>query len=348
MISNKRNAYIDILKTTAILSVIFCHLQLNIGNDNNVVWYIRCNNKIIDMMWYIFGYIFSNLSVPIFMLLTGANRFRNIDNEDINYKKLFKEIVKVIVLLIIFQIPFYVYKHVKYQDVLTIADFAKKIYSSNIEPIYWYFTGFHIAFLLSYPILKKFTLKATKTEYEYLFIMYAVLRLIVINISKYFFINTNIPFQIFSYVYIYPLFGDLICNKYGAGDINYKKIYLLVACGLIYFLTNDTYDKMNIYVAMLMLILFKKLSYKNNDFAFFKASKIYDAISLSAKHALLFYLLHPYILKIIFRVTDKIYPKSIMYLDYPVSILILLINFTCTYIIIKIYHNLRGIYEKTN
>ncbi len=212
MISNKRNAYIDILKTTAILSVIFCHLQLNIGNDNNVVWYIRCNNKIIDVMWYIFGYIFSNLSVPIFMLLTGANRFRNIDNE----------------------------------------------------------------------------------------------------------------------------------------DINYKKIYLLVACGLMYFLTNDTYDKMNIYVAMLMLILFKKLSYKNNDFACFKASKIYDVISLSAKHALLFYLLHPYILKIIFRVTDKIYPKSIMYLDYPVSILILLINFICTYIIIKIYHNLRGIYEKTN
>ena len=103
-----RKSYIDILKTVAIISVIFCHLQLNDVIGTNV-WFMRCDNFIIDRLWYILGYIFANLSIPMFMLLTGANRFRNTDVDSIDYKKLLKEIAKVIAIIILFQIPFYIF-----------------------------------------------------------------------------------------------------------------------------------------------------------------------------------------------------------------------------------------------
>ena len=334
-ISNRKR-YIDILKMLAILAVIFCHLQLNDVIGTNV-WFVRCDNFVIDRLWYIFGYILANMSIPMFILLTGANRFRNVDDVNINYKKLFKEILKIIILLIIFQVPLYIYKYYKYGDILSLKDYVVTMYSSNVEPIYWYFSGFYLAFLFSYPILKKFTIKATKVDYEYLFVIYAAVQLIINNISKYYSINANVPFSIFSYIYIYPLFGDLICNKYGKTDISFTKILLLTLCGIIYFITNEPYDAMNIYVAMLVLILVKYLSEKTEDFYKLNNNKIYSVIDFSARNALLFYLFHPYIIRIVYRLSNKIYNTSIQYLDYIIGLLFLLVNFIVTYIVVYVY-----------
>ncbi len=333
MTYNTRKSYIDVLKTVAIISVIFCHLQLNDAIGTNV-WFIRCDNILIDRLWYILGYIFANLSIPMFMLITGANRFRNTEVTEIDYRKLFKEIMKIIILLIIFQVPFYLYNHMKHGSAFTIIDFAKTIYSSNVEPIYWYFPGFYLAFLLSYPILKKFTLKATKKDYEYLFIVYAIIQLLINNIAKRYNIYSNIPFAIFSYTYMYPLFGDLICNKYDESDFSISKIAILVICAFIYFITSERYDAMNIYVAMIVLVLMRYTSSKNLDFSKLRGSKFYKVIDFSAKNALVFYLLHPYILRIIYKISNKIYTRSIMYVDYIVGIIFLFINFIVTYIVI--------------
>ncbi len=133
---------------------------------------------------------------------------------------------------------------------------------------------------------------------------------------------------------MYPLFGDLICNKYDESDFSISKIVILVTCAFIYFITSERYDAMNIYVAMIVLVLMRYISSKNLDFSRLRGSKFYKVIDFSAKNALVFYLLHPYILRIIYKISNKIYTRSIMYVDYIVGIIFLFINFIITYVVI--------------
>lgn len=333
----KRKHYIDILKFIAVLSVIFCHLKLNNESDINV-WFIKCDNAFISRIWYIFGYVFANMSIPMFMLLTGANRFRNTITTSINYKKLINELIKIVIIIIVFQFPFYLYKHIKYGNIFTLSDFIINIYSTNIEPIYWYLPGFLLAFLIVYPLLKKWTIKAEKNDYEYLFIVYVIVNLGVFSVAKYLGIGINVPLNMFTYIYMVPLFGDLICNKYDRNDLNISKYAILSACAIIHFFVSDRYEAMNVYLAMIVLMLFRQFAdFDINLYDSYKQSKIYSAITFTAINALMFYILHPYVLKIVFRLSSYIYKSSIDYLDYLIAIIFLIINFIVTFILVKAY-----------
>ena len=335
-LTGSRKYYIDILKFIAILAVIFCHLQLNAENAINV-WFLKSGNILVDLMWYVFGYIFANMSIPMFILLTGANRFRNTNYKSIDYKKLFREICKILLIIIVCQFPFYIYKHIKYGEVLNIKDFIINIYSTCVEPIYWYFPGFLIAFLIAFPLLKRWTLTAEKKDYEYLFVVYAIVSLLINNITKYFHVAINVPFSVFTYTYMCPLFGDLICNKYEKNDIKPIRLIILAICAVSHWLTTEKYEAMNMYLAMIILILCRYVLEFKAKVNVTKQKAVYNLITFTAMNALMFYILHPYVLKIVFKLCNYMHMPFGQYTKYPIAIILIIINYVITYIIVRLY-----------
>ena len=146
----------------AIFAVILVHLQIN--GHTLTSKDIAEPFPIIKPIWYWFRYIITNCSDTMFILLTGAVRLNNKkDIDKYDYKKHFLEILRIIILYIVFSIPFYCYYGKIYNKEISAYDFIRKIYSTyDIVAIYWYIPWFYISFLLVLPLLKKFSCLATK------------------------------------------------------------------------------------------------------------------------------------------------------------------------------------------
>ena len=114
------------------------------------------------------------------------------------------------------------------------------------------------------------------------------------------------------------------------------KVVVLIICALVYHITNEPYDAMNVYVALLILVFIRKFSFRNSDFKMIKESRFNFIIDFSAKMALLFYLFHPYIIRIVYKLSNKYYTNSVQYLDYAAGIVFLILNYVLTFVIIYI------------
>ena len=54
-------------------------------------------------------------------------------------------------------------------------------------------------------------------------------------------------------------------------------------------------------------------------------------------NALMFYILHPYVLKIVFKICNYIHLPFGQYAKYPIAIILIIINYVTTYIIVRLY-----------
>lgn len=340
METNNRKMYIDIAKVIAIFAVILVHVQIN-GKTLNAKD-IVVGNYFIDNVWYWFRYIVTNCSNTMFMLITGATRLRKKDdNGNVDYKKHFKEILKVFLLFLAFQIPFYVYYHLKYGGEMSVLDFLRTNFTSQVQEIYWYIPWFLIPFLLILPILKKFSSVSDKKDCEYLIIIFLLVEFVLTAIKIRWKVQSNIRFDFFISIYIYPIMGDLLCNKYKDLEINIIKLPIILFLGVLFYMFHDRYAIMNVYISASVLYMLRYISIKNNDFAVIKNRTIGKMITFSASNALLFYLLHPYSLKLLFRVGDKYYNSSRGIIDIFGILLFWFLNFALCYLAIFIYNKFK-------
>lgn len=336
-----RKLYIDIAKVIAIFAVILVHLQIN-GKTLSAKD-IAVGFPVIDKIWYWFRYIVTNCSNTMFMLITGAVRLRKRDDGGfVDYKKNFNEIFKIIVMFLLFQIPFYLFYHFKYGNEISIANFLLTNYSRYVVAIYWYIPWFVIPFMLIYPLLKKFSYVANKRDCEYIIIVFLICEFIINIIKSKFNVGSNISFDFFKDIYVYPIMGDLICNKYSDEEIDIKKLIVIFVFAILHWIINDKYYIMNVYVSAIVLYLLRYISIKNNDFEKIRNKHIGDMIVFASSNALLFYLLHPYSLKLLFRVGDKFYNSSKGVIDIIGILVFWLLNFVLCYVVIFVYKKIKN------
>ena len=200
-----------------------------------------------------------------------------------------------------------------------------------------------VSFMLLFPMLKKFSNVASKRDYEYLIVVFLFFEFLIKFINSKYNIGSNIRFDFFKDIYIYPIMGDLICNKYLDKEIKGKNLIIILMLAIAYKVQNEKYNIMNVYVSAFALYLLRYISIKNNDFINLKNKCLGNMILFASSNALFFYLLHPYSLKLLFRVGDKFYKESKGLVDIFVLLIFWFLNFALCYIIIVVYKKIKNI-----
>ena len=345
MNSLNRKFYIDIAKFIAILSVIFVHLQLN--GKSIPVRLISVGIPIVDRVWRLFSYTIVNSGLTMFMLISGAVRLNNTSNHfTIDYKRHYYDIFKFFLYYIIFSIPFYIYYNRKSLSWDCVLDFFKANYYSYTVAIYWYIPVFLVSFMLILPVLKKFSALSTKIDLYYVLSIYLIIEYVFkfIDISNN--LKSNVIANFFIYVYIYPLIGDLICNKFTDSDLTIHKFLFFILFALVNWKLYGYSSIDNVHVSALILITLRYFSIRNSDFNTTQHTMIGKLIKFSALNSFMFYILHPYVVKFFYRVGDILLTESHGLFDYLTALMLLISNFFLTFLIIKMFLKLKYLFTR--
>lgn len=135
-----RHDFIDLLRIIAAFLVIVNH-------TNSEIFL----NRGISFTWFLsLGYFFvSKIAVPIFVMITGYLMIGRIET----YIKHVKRIIRMILVLIIFSLPYYV-DNIGIES-FDIIHYFKTIIGSSVTTAYWYIY-FYIGVLIMLPFLQRF------------------------------------------------------------------------------------------------------------------------------------------------------------------------------------------------
>lgn len=340
-----RKQYINFLKFVSILFVILIHLLSKAWNTTAV------NSSTFKVLTFID--ILFLVCVPIFVMCSGAIFLNR--NDSIK-KILFKYILKIYLIFIIFNSLYKIADIIMYQDQVINIKLILNILRDSIllKNIYhlWYLKVV-IAVYLTTPLLKNLL----KIKYKYIdFVILALLLIIFkglpILIKSSSFITFN---SLFGFT-IYYFLGYLL-DKYKSKKLIYYLIPLsIVSYGYSYITTiNDSiitgsgsvkflqYQSFNIMI--ISILFFALASYYRN---IFEKDTIKKHLEFEAKYNFNIYLLHGFVigllsyLKVINLYDYHFVPIIFLYLIY-----VYVFSFICGFILKSIADKFRNIIKKS-
>lgn len=283
-IKENRNKNYDLIRTFAIILVVFCHSIEKIYNNYN---YFELSN--VSRFFRIISFSLSRLGVPLFLCLTGALILKKeINNEKdiLNFYK--KNLIPLVITYEIWNIIYtiFIYFNTGTFDIFDlICDlfFVKMVNLPNI----WYMPmiiGIYIALPFVSIILKKVTFKAIKIPLILSIVVFSVLPsvnviLSIFGLSNYF-VLLDLSFLGGTYG-IYILLGYYIANKNILKSISSKKLILLFIAffGITVYIQSLSntdyvyyvwYDFITLLICGILLFeLLNRLKIKNNQIIFF-------------------------------------------------------------------------------
>lgn len=221
--------HIELLRIISIWFVIYNH-------TDSIGFYLFAGKEGTPMFYvYAFISVLCKIAVPIFFMISGALLIPK--EEDI--KTIFKKrVFRIIVVLVAFSFPHYLYGIYKSGEAFSLLEFFKIIYSREIVSAYW-FLYTYLGILLMLPLLRKLAKAMNSTDYKYLFICHLL------------------------FVAIIPLAGYLIWQ----GEVSltrYLAVELFTSRGIFYFLmghyienmlSNDFINKKNLAIMGVLSVI---------------------------------------------------------------------------------------------
>ena len=335
-ICEERKNYIDFLKVISIILVVFNHT----GNAGYLAFQWQ-DNILLQIIELSFS-IFCKIAVPIFFMCSGVLL---LGKEESIVVLLKKRIIKIVFVILVFEIIYYVFLSVCNGSKMDLAWILKTIYSSttfSFSGSYWFLYSY-LAFLIMLPIFRIIANYLNKDIVIYIFVLYTVFRgvlpilEIAFNLEK---IAISVPFAT-SQVFFYPLIGFYIEKN----DISFRRnrklaivtIIMMSASVLlnmaVLFLTlkegiflESYMTILNGYLVVFIFILVREIFCKIN--ILHKLRKIFQEIS-SCTFGI--YLLHGFVFAIIGP--NRMY-TGVEYVDAWITVcFVLLVTFLTTYIL---------------
>ena len=206
--TKKNIVFIELLRIIACFLVIVNHTNSSIflSIKPSLTWFIS--------LTYFFC---CKIAVPIFIIIYGYLQL----HKNVDYKKTFKSIIKIILVILIFSLLYYL--HYKPTD-MSVVNYLKTIYSSNITNAYWYLYAY-LGILMMTPFLQKMIKNFEKKDFYIYFAISAIFFMIFPIIGHYIpALTYNSSFQLpLCNIYIFFLLVGAYLKRY---SINFKHIKL--------------------------------------------------------------------------------------------------------------------------
>lgn len=225
--------YIEIMRILAVFFVIFNHT----GSDGFFLFAHRQVNS-IPFWLYMVPSIFCRLSVPLFLIISGA-LFLERENETL--KELWgKRILKMAGILLAWSFVYYIYDTIHMSGKIDILTALKQIYTDHAKFHLWYLY-IYIAFLVSLPFLRAMVQKL-ETKYFYYMIGLAVFLNGILPVAEYLMgqgsmvLNSDLKISwLLMDIVLYPSLGYFLQTRVDYSRMNRKLalIWIGAAAGMI-------------------------------------------------------------------------------------------------------------------
>lgn len=285
--------YFDVLRSLAILSVILMHsVSPYIRNIDHQFWNII--NLIDSMVRY---------SVPLFVMLSGALL---LSKKDLVIKIFIKKRFSRILLPTFLWSLIYLYL---YKDIALDFSTLKTILNAPVYYHMW-FMYMLISIYIAYPLLWAYIQKATKSNLQYIILVWFLIISIEPALQKFLGINIGIRSEVITYYMGYFILGYFL-HTYNF-TFKYSKIFyalttLLLICLTAFGTEFLSQTKLNLYfygnvspnvilMSITVFLFFKELNYEK---LYSHYPSINNMIIKLSNASLGIYLLHPIILNTI-------------------------------------------------
>lgn len=243
-----KKIHIEIMRIIAIFFVIYNHtgrwgflhhLDLKMGG---ITYFI-----------YLFVAVFCKVSVPLFLMISGALLIRKKDEE---IRVLLKNrVIKVIVVLLIISLLHYIHQLNSGNDSFDVVIFFRTTLCGQWSEHLWYMYMF-LAYLICLPLLRVLASNMKKEHYCYVAVITVILKLLpVIEYLVWedmYFINGYLKNAwIVSDLFVFPLLGHFFENILDIQRVNIKRISVMwginvastvMICGVTYYKAKLTGD----------------------------------------------------------------------------------------------------------
>lgn len=225
--TNDKKAYVrknhmDVLRIAAIFMVLFNHT----GTYGFVLFTTARNSAAYPL--YLFISIFITIAVPLFFMVSGALLL----GKDEPFRVILKKrVLRFAIVLIVGSALLYIYKG----NTVSLADFAKKLYTGTLTTPYWYLYSY-LAYLLMLPFLRKLVKAMNNRDFILLFSLYFllqslyILQFLIWRDGTSF--NKNFTFFFMSKNIIFPLLGYYIEHRLPKRFFTKKYFLILAAAGM--------------------------------------------------------------------------------------------------------------------
>ncbi len=217
--SNRNYLYIEILRIIACFFVIFNHTYTK-------GFMLFSTRQIGSLSYWIYMFIsvFCKVSVPLFLMISGALLLGREDD----CKKDILRIGKIVVILLSFSLFYYLKSH--FGQNFNLNDFIMIFYTKQTSGHLWYLY-LYITFLLSLPFLRSMV-RNLKVKYYYTMIVLVLFQKLLIFIEFFFWNgeyranNDMLISWLASNIVIYPCVGYFLHNKTEENGIKKQDILL--------------------------------------------------------------------------------------------------------------------------
>lgn len=241
----KKKIYFEVLRIIACFFVIFNHTGYN-----GFLLFSKYDQSTIQYWVYLFFSIFCKFSVPVFFMISGALLLKN---EETFLYVLTKRIPKMVCVLILTSLCYYIFLNNFDSKIISLKDFIITTYQKEQYSHLWYLYEY-IPFLLSLPLLQSMV-KELKESHFIFMIISTLFFSGVLPVLELFFTKNTLSLNshlrmdwIGSYTIIYPFVGYFIDIRVSKERIKKWLPYLwiiniftiLISCVATFYLTSIT------------------------------------------------------------------------------------------------------------
>lgn len=309
-----------------LMRVIFSSMVLGI----HILAKIRGLSKPYNTTWYFVNIItnFFMICNPLFFMLSGKfNLKKNFDKKDAYIKFYKSKFMGIVIPFVVTSILIYILSDYKTK---TIVDFVKNFINDNIEGTYWFVYSL-IGMITISPFLTKMISNMNLTDKKILFWMSTIIVGIITTLSivK---VKSAFTLTLFGVFYwnLYYIIGAFIEEIFSTKKSRRIMICIGIIAFIIQFLIERFYESGYRLYNPSPILTFEAISiyFIILEFIKIKNNVIRMIISFIAKHTYSFYLLHAFVIKLVFE-----YAKFSLNVNPKINLLYGLISYIITFII---------------
>lgn len=218
--TSKRETYIDFLRITAILFVLYNHTE----TYGFALFTVQTESPFF--VFYLLCSVLCKIAVPLYFMISGALLLRKEEPLSVVLRHRF---LKYIVVLFFASLFYYVLRN--YDSSLSVRVFFTTLYSSNMDTALW-FLYTYLGFLLMLPLLRKFVRTLEDKDYYWLsaiVILFSLIRIIQYVLFKgSIYYNTLFSVPLINRTIYYPLMGYFLANKLPIEKLSKKTILICI------------------------------------------------------------------------------------------------------------------------
>ncbi len=160
--TKKRYAYMDFIRIAAVFLVIVNHTNSAVyqaSSPDRITWWL-------SIVWY----YTSKISVPLFVMVSGACLLPKVDT----YKKTGKRLLRIGIVLVLFSYLYFIVDVIQgyggVKDALNLLGFIKSIWKAPITDSFWYLY-FYLGLMLMLPWLQRLAKTMEKRDLQFLILL---------------------------------------------------------------------------------------------------------------------------------------------------------------------------------